>query len=64
MTSLENIDIDFNTIHSDLIKRLMYGKDTDLDRVVSSAAGFYWHYENMIDNNNYNNYYIYYTQKW
>ena len=58
MTSLGNIDIDFNTILSDLTKRSMYGKDTDLDRVVCSAAGFYWHYENMIDNHHYNNYYI------
>ena len=38
MTSLGTVDIKFNTMDSDLTKRSMYGKDNDLDRVVSGAA--------------------------
>ena len=43
MISLGNLDIEFHTMDSDLTKRLIYGRYTDSDRVVSSAAEFYSH---------------------
>ena len=65
ITLLGNADIEFNTMDSDLTKSLIYGEDTDKNRLVSSEAGLYWHnelypdnYENMIHDNNNQDYYI------
>ena len=40
MTSLGNVNIEFNTMDSHLTTSLSYGTDTDLHRIVSSAVGF------------------------
>ena len=42
---MSDIDIEFNQFGRDLSDALIYGNEIDLNRVVFSEAGFYWHNE-------------------